>query len=89
MALVREVAERAWVEIERARAELNLRESEARFRTLAETIPQLVWTSIADAHWTYASRQWTVYTGQSEAEAIGLGWLDAVHPDDRVLPWRQ
>ena len=85
VALVREVAERAWVEIERAREEPNLRESEARFRTLAETIPQLVWTSIADAQWTYASRQWTVYTGQSEAEAIGLGWLDAVHPDDRVF----
>jgi PAS domain S-box-containing protein len=55
-----------------------------RFRTLAEGIPQLVWRSAAHGHWTWASPQWTAYTGLSDEASRDLGWLDAVHPDDRA-----
>ena len=64
--------------------DLRLRESETRFRTLTETLPQLVWTCRPDGSCEYLSRQWVDYTGIPEAEQLGLAWLDRViHPDDR------
>jgi len=66
--------------------------SEARLRTLSETIPQLVWTSLADGMWDWAGPQWQAYTGLNEAVSLGLGWLDAVHPDDQAhvrAAWRE
>ena len=64
-------------------AEDALSESEARLRTLMEGIPQLVWRSCNEGLWTWSSPQWQRFTGQSLEESCGLGWLDAVHPDDR------
>lgn len=65
------------------RADMSLRESEARQRALIEGVPQLVWRAIADGRWTWASPQWTAYTGQPEPESHGFGWLEPIHPDDR------
>lgn len=56
---------------------------EARWRSLVTGIPQLVWRAERLAHWSWASPQWSAFTGQPEAESRGLGWLDPVHPDDR------
>jgi PAS domain S-box-containing protein len=67
----------------RARAEESLRESEHRWRSLTEALPQLVWTAIPDGACDYFSRQWTDYTGLPEAELLGWRWLSTVHPDDR------
>ncbi len=67
----------------RVRAEAALRESEARQRALIEGVPQLVWRAAGDGRWTWASPQWTAYTGQPEPESRGLGWLEPIHPDDR------
>ena len=67
-----------------------LRVSEARFRTLIEGVPQLVWRSRKDGRWTWSSPQWTRYTGQSQDDSLGVGWLDALHPEDRdraVAAW--
>jgi PAS domain S-box-containing protein len=66
-------------------AEKALKESEERFRTLAEHIPQLVWRSHSDGERVWPSPQWIAYTGLSAAKSLGLGWLDAIHPDDRHL----
>jgi PAS domain S-box-containing protein len=68
---------------ERRLAERALAESERRARTLIEGVPQLVWRAVGEGEWTWASPQWTDYTGQPEPESHGFGWLDAVHPDDR------
>jgi PAS domain S-box-containing protein len=58
--------------------------SERRYRTLAEALPQLVWTSRPDGQRDYFSRQWVEYTGIPEQEQLGLAWLDkVVHPEDR------
>lgn len=65
------------------RAADQLVRSEARFRSLSEAIPQLVWTAVGEGWWTWGSRQWVAYTGQAEAASHGLGWLEPVHPDDR------
>jgi PAS domain S-box-containing protein len=60
-----------------------LRESEARFRNMADHSPLMMWVTNADAYCTYLNRAWYEFTGQEEAQALGFGWLDAVHPDDR------
>ena len=80
--LVREVAERTWAAVERARAEAALRESEARFRTLAETAPALIWRNDAEGGNVFVNRHFLEFTGKS-AEAIrGGGWHALVHPDE-------
>jgi PAS domain S-box-containing protein len=66
-----------------ARAEEALRESEGRFRQLAESLPQLVWTCRADGTCDYISPQFVAYTGIPEAKQLGFDWLRQVHPDDR------
>ena len=66
------------------KARKEVEESERQLRKLAETIPQLVWTSLPDGNFDYLSAQWVAYTGVSEADQLGLQWLDrAAHPDDR------
>jgi len=70
----------------------TLRRGEARVRAIVESLPQLLWVSDADGAWTFASPQWQTFTGHGPGEALGEGWLDAVHPEDRdavAEAWRQ
>ncbi|WP_230770332.1 PAS domain S-box protein [Sphingomonas sp. Leaf4] len=62
-----------------------LRESEARFRNMADHAPMMMWVTDVDGRCTYLNRAWYDFTGQNERETVadGFGWLDAVHPDDR------
>jgi PAS domain S-box-containing protein len=73
---------------DRRMAERALAESERRLRSLVEGVPQLVWRSFSGGRWTWASPQWSAYTGQSDPESLELGWLEAVHPDDREAAMR-
>ena len=73
-------------ELARTRAELV--DSEARFRNMADHAPVMMWVTDPDGECTYLNRSWFEFTGQSEAEALGRGWLDATHPDDRALAER-
>jgi hypothetical protein len=68
---------------DRERAETALRESEARFRRLTDTMPAILWLTDPDGRCTYLNAQWYAYTGQTPAEAEGSGWLNATHPDDK------
>ena len=52
-------------------------------RQLTESLPNLVWSCRPDGVCDYLSRQWVEYTGVSEAEQLGYGWLEQAHPDDR------
>ena len=65
------------------RAEEALRESEQRWRSLTEALPQLVWSAMPDGACDYFSTQWTEYTGVVESELLGWRWMDVLHPDDR------
>jgi PAS domain S-box-containing protein len=73
-------------------AEQRLQASEDRFRTLATSIPQLVFTTCPSGSRTWVSPQWIVFTGLDEARSLDFGWLDAIHPDDRgstLAGWHQ
>ncbi len=65
--------------------EAALAEAQLRQEALIEGMPQLVWRAIDGGHWTWASSQWTAYTGQAGTASHDWGWLEVVHPDDRKL----
>ena len=77
------VARTVAIAIERSRAEEALRESEQRWRSLTEALPQLVWTAMPDGACDYFSTQWTQHTGLPASELLGWQWLKTLHPDDR------
>lgn len=72
-----------WLSASRRRAEEALRESEQRWRSLTEALPQLVWGAGPDGGCDYFSTQWTTYTGVAESELLGWRWMETLHPDDR------
>ena len=65
------------------KAERALRDSEERMRMLSNHVPVFVWACRADG-WCYSlNDRWYEYTGFKPEQALGVGWLDALHPDDR------
>ncbi len=68
---------------ERKRAEEALRESEAQFREFADTAPAMLFITDADGSSSFLSRGWYEFTGQTDGEALDLGWMNAIHPEDR------
>ncbi len=66
----------------RKHAEQRQRESEARFQLLTEALPQLIWRTRADGNTEYFNPGWYEYTGQTPEQALGDGWVRAVHPED-------
>jgi PAS domain S-box-containing protein len=81
--LLRMVANRCWESIERARAARSLKESEAKLRTLTNTVPALVWVCAPDGAASEFNDRWFEYTGLTPEQSGGFGWSEAVHPEDR------
>jgi PAS domain S-box-containing protein len=67
----------AQVQVQRA-----LRESENKFRTMTEAMPQMVWSGLPDGTNDYANGRWCEFTGMSSQALAGSGWTRAIHPDD-------
>jgi len=63
-------------------AEAALRESERKFKDLAEAIPHSVWITSAEGFAEYSNQRWLELTGLSMEKSLGHGWLSAIHPDD-------
>jgi PAS domain S-box-containing protein len=84
LAILRIFAARAGAELERKRTSDALRNSQLRYSTMAETVPEVLFTAGADGACDYVSRRFLDYTGWPLARSLGRGWLDAIHPDDRT-----
>lgn len=67
---------------ERKRVEQSLRESEQRFRELADSIPQIVWVAALDGGLTYLNAKTTEYTGVGMDQLSGWSWEQVIHPED-------
>ncbi|HKN88635.1 MAG TPA: PAS domain S-box protein [Nitrospiraceae bacterium] len=85
-ALEQTVRERT-AELERNNLQLQTvselhRESEALYRSMAEAMPQIVYTTGPDGGTDYVSQQWVQYTGVSKSKALKLEWMHVLHPDD-------
>src|SRR5437867_11012375 len=63
-------------------AEEELRESEARFRTVADSAPVLIWMSGPDKLCTFFNKGWLNFTGRTMEQELGKGWTEGVHADD-------
>lgn len=70
---------------ERQLSDEALRESEVRFRAMADNSPVAIWVTEPSGATVFLNRLWYVMTGQTEEEALGYGWLKAVHPEDREI----
>jgi len=68
--------------LEYQEAELALRESEKRFRMMADSAPVLIWMSRRDSLFSYFNQTWLNFTGRSVQEEIGNGWQQGIHPED-------
>jgi PAS domain S-box-containing protein len=66
----------------RRRAERSLRESEERFRLVANTAPVMIWLADCDTLATYVNDSWLRFTGRSMDEELGNGWTAGIHPED-------
>jgi PAS domain S-box-containing protein len=91
LALARQVVtqlehRRALVSLAEQQAELA--ESEARFRAVANLVPDLLWSNDPTGATTWCNQRWLDYTGETLEQAQGYGWLDAIHPDDRETSLR-
>jgi PAS domain S-box-containing protein len=64
------------------RSESELRESEQRFRLVADTAPVLIWMSGPDKKCTFFNEGWLKFTGRSIDSELGDGWADGVHAED-------
>jgi PAS domain S-box-containing protein len=71
--------------VERRQAEQALRDSELRFRTLADAMPQLIWTTTATGQHEYFNARWHAFTGVTQPEAVVDNWIALIHPDDRPV----
>lgn len=67
---------------DRKEAEKAVRQSEARFRTLSDAVPQVIWSNDGKGKANYFNQRWFDYSGLSLEESVGPGWQAIVHPDD-------
>src|SRR5271166_1315992 len=77
----RDISEKRAAELDRLNE--SLRQSEGRYRSLAIATAQIVWTTNPEGEVVEDMPMWRAFTGKSEEELRGRGWVDSLHPEDR------
>ncbi len=88
-ALISKVGRGRWIALvedltDERRIARELRAREARYRSLVEASDTIVWIADRKGRFTEVNDAWSAYTGQSQTDAEDLGWLDALHHEDRA-----
>ena len=65
-----------------------LAESEARFRVIADSMPQMVWSTLPDGYHDYYNARWYEFTGVPDGSTDGEAWNGMFHPDDQARAWK-
>lgn len=76
---------------QRARHEQRMRDSEARFRELADSTPALMWVTDSEGNMTFVNEAWQRFTGRRRGDELGDTFGESAHPDDRpelLMRWR-
>lgn len=81
------VAETAWDAVERAAAGIALRQSEEKFRAIANSIDPMVWSTLGDGFHDFFNDRWYEFTGVPYGSSDGEGWNEIFHPEDRERAW--
>jgi len=68
---------------ERMATQQALRESEERFRNMADNSPVMIWVSAPDNSCTYVNKRWLDFTGRALEQELGAGWTESIHLEDR------
>jgi PAS domain S-box-containing protein len=87
VALIEASAQSTWDAVERAAAVIALRESEAKFRAIANSIDPMVWSTLPDGFHDYYNDRWYEFTGVPYGSTDGEAWNDMFHPDDQPRAW--
>ncbi|BAZ39616.1 multi-sensor hybrid histidine kinase [Calothrix sp. NIES-4101] len=92
LSILRDISDRKAAFAECKHVEAALRESERRYATLTEAAPVAIFWLDASGYCTYVNDRWSEMTGRPTDAAMGMGWLETVHPDDReyvISAWNE
>ena len=67
----------------------QLAHSEAKFRAIADSMPQMVWSTLPDGYHDYYNARWYEFTGVPAGSTDGEGWAGMFHPDDQDRAWQK
>jgi PAS domain S-box-containing protein len=87
ISLVEAVVERCWAHVERVSAESRLRESEAKYHAVANSVDQMIWLTRPDGFHDYYNDRWYEFTGAPYGSTDGEAWNGLFHPDDQERSW--
>jgi PAS domain S-box-containing protein len=82
-----DITRRKTVEAELAATVEALADSEAKFRAIADSMPQMVWSTLPDGFHDYYNARWYEFTGVPDGSTDGEGWNGMFHPDDQDRAW--
>jgi len=82
-----DVTERKAMDANLAQASAALAESEARFRAIADSMPQMAWSTLPDGFHDYYNARWYEFTGVAAGSTDGEGWAAIFHPEDQPRAW--
>ena len=87
MDALRVLASQVMNQLELRRALSQRDQSEEGFRALADSMPQMVWSTLPDGSHDYYNARWYEFTGVPVGSPDGEGWNDMFHPDDQARAW--